>query len=173
MRFVRLALERPDSLAEASTARDEIGRAVALKISELKGAKELAKVSEEVLPQLKRFFEPPEERRLRRIRLGVMLLILGFGSAVTLGWLQLVLKDTMPWPAGLAMFFVGLAVLINGVWFTVPRRRSNEELGPEVEKWLNSPSRSAKSRTEPQELQFSSPDSVTENTTKQLKGSRI
>ena len=60
IRTVRLVLERPDSItASAVSARDEIGRAIASKIREAKSAKDLAIVTEEVLPQIEKFLESP------------------------------------------------------------------------------------------------------------------
>ena len=56
MRVVRNAMSAPDSItASAVSARDEIGRAVAAKIRETRSADELAKVTEEVLPEIEKF----------------------------------------------------------------------------------------------------------------------
>src|SRR5207244_3302116 len=71
LRGVRLAVQSPDTItASAVSARDEIGRAVAAKIREVDSARELKKVAEDVLPQIEKFLESPEEKRLRRIRTG-------------------------------------------------------------------------------------------------------
>jgi len=73
LRPVRNALERPDNITQSAvSARDEIGRAIAAKIREFNSTKELAKVAEEVLPEIEKFLESPEEKRLRRIRNGIM-----------------------------------------------------------------------------------------------------
>ncbi|MDQ3749938.1 MAG: zinc ribbon domain-containing protein, partial [Acidobacteriota bacterium] len=81
LRPVRNALERPDNITQsAASARDEIGRAVAAKIREFKSAKELAEVAEEVLPEIEKFLESPEEKRLRRIRNGMMVASIGLGA---------------------------------------------------------------------------------------------
>src|SRR5260370_8749937 len=69
LRAVRVSLERPDSItASAITARQEIGRAIAEKIREVEDAYELKKVAENVFPQIEKFLESYEEKRLRRIR---------------------------------------------------------------------------------------------------------
>ncbi len=83
LRPVRSALETPDNItASAISAREEIGRAIALKIQETKSAKELATVVEDVLPEIEKFLESPEEKRLRRLRKGMMVSSIGVGAAI-------------------------------------------------------------------------------------------
>src|SRR6266550_2647904 len=83
LRVVRMSIERPDSItASAVSARDEIGRAVAEKIRDVEDAHELKKVAEDVLPQIEKFLESPEEKRLRRMRAGVVVSSIGVGFAV-------------------------------------------------------------------------------------------
>src|SRR3954469_10965542 len=83
LRTVRISLERPDSItASAVSARDEIGRAVAQKIREVQDARELKKVAEDVLPQIEKFLESPEEKRLRRMRAGVVVASIGAGVTI-------------------------------------------------------------------------------------------
>ena len=73
LRPVRTTLERPDSItASAVSAREEIGRAVADKIREVEDSRDLKRVAEDVLPQIEKFLESYEEKRLRRIRAGVI-----------------------------------------------------------------------------------------------------
>jgi len=82
LRPVRMTLERPDSItASAITAREEIGRAVAQQIRQVENAKDLKKVAEDVLPQIEKFLESPEEKRLRRMRAGVIVSSIGVGIA--------------------------------------------------------------------------------------------
>ena len=130
LRQVRISIERPDSItASAVTAREEIGRAVAEKIREVEDTRDLKKVAEDVLPQIEKFLESPEERRLRRMRAGVITGAIGLGAAV----LMLCLLTTKPNDEavqklvggfGLSMvtFFIGLGLLINGMIFTRPRK---------------------------------------------------
>src|SRR4030095_12123990 len=71
----------PDAItASAVSARDEIGRAVAEKIRQTSTAKELHKVAEDVLPEIEKFLESPDERRLRRFRAGVIVACIGLGA---------------------------------------------------------------------------------------------
>src|ERR1041384_4600600 len=83
LRQVRVSLERPDSItASAVTAREEIGRAVAQRIREVQDARELKKVAEDVLPEIEKFLESPEEKRLRRMRAGVVVASIGVGVTI-------------------------------------------------------------------------------------------
>src|SRR3954466_11914088 len=83
LRAVRVSLERPDSISlPPVSAREEIGMAVAQKIREVEDARELKKVAEDVLPQIEKFFESPEEKRMRRMRAGVILSGIGLGAAI-------------------------------------------------------------------------------------------
>src|SRR5262245_59278442 len=83
LRAVRVTLEHPDSItASAVSARDEIGRAVAAKIRAVSDARELKKVAEDVLPQIEKFLESPDEKRLRRMRAGVVVSAVGLGATI-------------------------------------------------------------------------------------------
>src|SRR6185436_20392699 len=87
MRTVRTVLEKPDSVTNSAvTARHEIGRAMATRIQELRTTKELKKAAEEILPEIEKFLESPEERRLRRIRAGIITMMVGIGAAFILFW---------------------------------------------------------------------------------------
>src|SRR6266852_8065827 len=80
LRVVRVSLERPDSItASAATAREDIGRAVAEKIREVEDADDLKRVAEDVLPEIEKFLESYEEKRLRRVRAGVIVAASGLG----------------------------------------------------------------------------------------------
>jgi hypothetical protein len=130
LRPVRTGLERPDSLtAIAVTAREEIGRAVAEKIREVEGSDDLKKVTEDVLPKIEKFLESPEEKRLRRMRAGVITAASGAGACV----IGLVLAAIIYGDVGKALtmggaglgfliFLVGLGLVLNGVWFTRLRK---------------------------------------------------
>src|SRR6266568_7581929 len=83
LRPVRVSIERPDSItASAVSAREEIGRAVAEKIREVEDSRDLKRVAEDVLPQIEKFLESYEEKRLRRVRAGVVVAASGFGFTV-------------------------------------------------------------------------------------------
>ena len=125
LRIVRNSLESPDSITQSAvSAREHIGMAVADKIRQLKSAKDLEKVAEDILPHFEKFLESPEERRLRRIRAGVITSAIGFGAALGMFFLALAEEDLLPLIApGLVMFLIGIGVIINGLLFTVPRKR--------------------------------------------------
>lgn len=130
LRAVRVSIERPDSItASAVSAREEIGRAVAAKIREVEDARDLKRVAEDVLPQIEKFLESPEEKRLRRMRAGVIAAATGVGAAL----LALFMITTKPpndvlgflvLGFGLAtvLFFIGVGLVINGMLFTRPRK---------------------------------------------------
>ncbi len=83
MRAVRITLERPDAVTESAiSARDQIGRAIADKIRMTQSAAELQTVAEEVLPEIEKFLESPAERRLRRLRAGLIMSFIGVGASL-------------------------------------------------------------------------------------------
>src|SRR5688500_8464742 len=87
LRIVRNSLENPDAITQSAvSAREHIGMAVADKIRQMGSAKDLETVAEEVLPSFEKFLESPEEKRLRRLRNGVITAAVGLGGglAVTL-----------------------------------------------------------------------------------------
>ncbi|MBI4750348.1 MAG: zinc ribbon domain-containing protein [Acidobacteria bacterium] len=175
MRVVRTSLQRPDSVtAAAVSARDEIGKAIASKILELRTVKDLSHLAEDVLPEIEKFLESPEERRLRRIRIGITVASVGFGVVVFMLLLSSVMGDRIPWPVGFVPLFIGLGILINGWFFTTtppPRRQEQEfQVDADKQRQLESGARFSTS-----ELQLPSgasqmivPPSVTEHTTEML-----
>src|SRR6185503_5605750 len=124
LRVVRRGLEQPDSItASAVSAREQISQAMAEKIRQMESARDLKQVAEDVLPQIEKFLESPEEKRLRRIRAGVITALAGFGSALLIFLASLESHDLIPFIAlALVPFFVGLGIVINGLVFTVPRK---------------------------------------------------
>jgi len=124
LRVVRNSLERPDSItASAISAREQIGVAMADRLRELKTGKDLEHFAEDVLPQFEKFLESPEEKRLRRIRKAVITASIGLGWTIVALLLTLNDADFIPMMMpGFVVFFIGLGVLINGLWFTAPRK---------------------------------------------------
>ncbi len=171
LRRVRVAVSSPDSItASAVTARDEIGRAIADKIRESRSAEELAVVAEEVLPEIEKFLESPEEKRLRRMRTGMIISMIGLGAAIGISLASWAMRDEgVMFIAGLGVvtFFIGLGFLLNGVFLTVPKRgladRSSDAARQRELDGLTGTTNDLK-LPEPASL-FSS---VTENTTKHL-----
>src|SRR5688572_1641666 len=129
MRAVRLSVERPDSItASAVSARDEIGRAVADRIRSVADAGELKVVADSVLPQVEKFLESPEEKRLRRVRAGTIISATGLGAG-TLGLIMSAVVtgpdlEAALWVGGLGItaFTLGLGFILNGLLFTKPRK---------------------------------------------------
>ena len=125
LRPVRFALEKPDNItASAALARDEISRAFAQKIRETQDAIEMKIVAEDVLPQIEKFLESPEEKRLRRIRTGSIISFVGLGVTIAFFIASIVAdKDLIVVAgAGLVTFFIGLAFVVNGLFLTVPKK---------------------------------------------------
>src|SRR5258706_5303761 len=125
LRTVRTSLERPDSItAIAVTAREEIGRAVAEKIREVEGSRDLKQVAEDVLPEIEKFLESPEERRLRRMRAGVIVSSIGLGVTIMMILLGSIAREADVQGfmggagAGIVLFFIGLGLLLNAFFFT-------------------------------------------------------
>jgi hypothetical protein len=126
---VRVSLERPDSItASAVTARQEIGRAIAEKIREVDDAYELKKVAEDILPQIEKYLESYEEKRLRRVRAGIITAASGLGAAVLGLVMSAFLRDAdieaavLIFGLGTVAFAIGLGLVLNGLLFTRPRK---------------------------------------------------
>lgn len=176
LKRVREAIETPDSItASAASAREEIGRAVAAKIRETQSTYELKKVAEDVLPEIEKFLESPEEKRLRRIRVGSIISSAGLGTTLALILVSLAQKDSeMLFLAGLGLvaFFVGLGFVINGLFLTTPRKSvSDRSADAASQRQLDGlrPDTNELSLPEPSSL-FSS---VTENTTRHLHEQKV
>ena len=124
LRAVRVSLERPDDItASAASARDEIGRAIADKIRDLEKARDLKKVAEEVLPEIEKFLESPQERRLRGIRTGVVTSAVGMGTTVFFLVWGLFARDMFfLLGLGVTAFLIGVGLILNALLFTVPKQ---------------------------------------------------
>ena len=124
LRVVRTSLERPDAItASAVSAREQIGLAIADQIRQMRSGKDLEHVAEDVLPSFEKFLESPEERRLRRLRAGVITASIGF-AATAIAFIG-VLGDSDLFPfmvPGFITFMIGIGIIINGLLFTLPRK---------------------------------------------------
>jgi hypothetical protein len=172
MRRVRVAIESPDSItASAVSARDEIGRAIAARIRETQSADELATVTEEVLPEIEKFLESPEERRLRRMRTGSILGSIGIGAAIAMTLVSYFKgDDDLLFLAGLGIvaFFIGLGFVLNGVFLSIPKNRvSDHAIEAEGQRILDSLGGTTNDLKLPEATNLFS--SVTEDTTRHLK----
>ncbi len=172
LRSVRVAIETPDSItASAASAREEIGRAVAAKIRETQNTYELKKVAEDVLPEIEKFLESPEEKRLRRLRTGMILATIGIGVSIGMtiaswasGNTELMIMTAM----GVITFFIGIGFTLNGVFLTIPKKTlANRTSDAVSQRQLDGLDGNTN------ELQMPEPaslfTSVTENTTRHLK----
>jgi hypothetical protein len=164
LRSIRLALEKPEALT-CGSAREEIGRAVADKIRELKSWKDLSKVVEGVLPEIDKFLETPEEKRLRRIRRGTIISAIGLSAGVAFtifGFMANVEEFMFLGCLGFVMLMIGLGVVLNGWHFTVAQKQQPDVLPDAVQKILRTPT----PQTIAQDDSFAT--SVTDHTTHQL-----
>jgi hypothetical protein len=190
LRPVRTTLERPDSItASAVSAREEIGRAVADKIREVEDTRDLKRVAEDVLPQIEKFLESYEEKRLRRVRAGVIVSASGFGTCILGLVMSAVLHGgdaesaLMIVGLGAIAFAIGFALVLNGLLFTRPRKglednsadaRSQSLLDagyapPQLRTGNEAPSFRAQTTSN---LAQGSGSSITEHTTHHLKTER-
>jgi hypothetical protein len=126
LRVVRAALERPDKVtASAVSARDEIGRAIAAKIRETQSVDDLKEVVEEVLPEIEKFLESPGEKRLRRVRDGIVVSSVGLGTTVGFLVASTLMGDTSVlffFGLGIITIFVGLGLMLSALLFSVPKK---------------------------------------------------
>src|SRR5215217_2975265 len=114
LRVVRNSLENPDAVTQSAiSAREHIGMAVADKIRQMGTAKDLERVAEDVLPHFEKFLESPEERRLRRIRAGVITAAIGLGATIVTFVMAMDKGDLLPLvtPAFIT-FLAGLGMII-------------------------------------------------------------
>jgi hypothetical protein len=174
LRPVRLVLEQPDNItASAASARDEIGRAVAAKIRETQSAHELKKVAEDVLPEIEKFLESPEEKRLRRLRTGTIISSIGMGVVIALTLVGMLVKqEEIFFLAGLGMitFFIGLGFLLNGLFLTVPKKSlADKSEDATSQRELDVIGSRTSQLVLPEANKDSIYSSVTEHTTHQLK----
>lgn len=173
LRGVRQGLEKPEAvMASVMSAREEIGRSIAARIREVRDAGDL-KVVEDVLPQVEKFFETADERRLRRIRQGVVTAMCGLGAALFFLFLSLKEEDLVFMiMAGVATFLIGLGIVLNGLLFTVPKEGNDVRSPGAVREEFEQSLKPADTRGElPRARRLSMPaPSVTENTTHRLAG---
>ena len=176
LRPARAVLEMPDIItASAETAREEIGRAFAVKIRDAQTAKDLKIVAENVLPQIEKFLESPAEKRLRRMRVGTLIAGIGLGTAIAFTILTVFVNEKdifMVAGLGLITFFIGLSFIINGLLLTVPKKdvsdkSSEADSQRELDTHINQLSATTNELVLPESNQVFS--SVTEDTTRHLK----
>ncbi len=178
LRPVRISLERPDSVtASAVTAREEIGRAMAEQIRQVQDAHELKKVAEDVLPQIEKFLESYEEKKLRRVRAGVITAASGLGGAVFMILASAFLRgpdseNLMAFSGlGIAAFLIGIGLIVNALAFTKPPKAVEDRSGDArlqnlLDAGYTPPAQQLRS---PTTSNLAQPGSVTDHTTLHLK----
>lgn len=176
LRPARKVLEMPDKItASADTAREEIGRAFAAKIREAQTGVDLKIVAEDVLPEVEKFLESPEEKRLRRIRLGTLISSIGLGAALAFALASAFMNDDgvlVISALGVVTFFLGLSFVINGLLWTVPGKAVSDKSSDarqqrELDARVNTLDAQTNELVLPEAGQIFS--SVTEQTTRHLK----
>jgi len=173
LRAIRTAVESPELVLNSSySAKYEIGKAFADRIRRA-DRKDLKKISDEILPEVEKFLESPEEKRLRRMRTGWIMTLIGLGAAIGFA----IVSGANDEPGiltlsafGLVALFIGAAFILNGYFLSVPgearRERRREGKAETISEHL---------RAETNELLMpaSANDefvaSVTEETTRNLK----
>jgi hypothetical protein len=174
LRAVRASVEQPDMVAaSAIAARQEIGRAIADKIRDAERFKDL----EDVLPEIDKFLESPQERRLRRMRTGVITAASGIGATVLFIIISMAEEDAFFLVGlGVITFLIGLGILINGMLFTELKEAKPKLQTDATERELSF--RATNELVEKQNDLFPSqpasrPPSVVEGTTKHLNSNLI
>lgn len=174
LRAVRVSVEQPDMVAaSAIAARQEIGRAIADKIRDADRFKDL----EDVLPQIDKFLESPQERRLRRMRSGVITAVSGIGATISFILISMAQENVLFLAAlGLITFLIGLGIIINGMLFTELKEAKPRLSTEAIEREISL--RATNELAEKQNDLFPSqpavrPPSVVEGTTKHLNSNLI
>lgn len=171
LRVVRGALGKPDSITlSATTAREEIGRALAARVREAQTATDMKIIAEDVLPEIEKFLESPEARRLRRLRVGTITASVGAGIFVGFAIAsKLMSEEDVFFIAGMGLicFFIGLGFIINGLLFTVPNKTLPDNSGDASrQRELDAQPANPLVLPEASNYEFAS---VIENTTRRLK----
>lgn len=175
MRRIPNAAGSPDSVtAAAISAREEIGRSISSKIKDFRTPEELAEFTENVLPEIEKFLEPPEQRRMRRLRAGTITASVGIGTAVGISLVALATnEDEIMFLAalGVVTFFIGIALILNGIFLTVPKGKSHgNSSAKEPAPTFEAPGGSTVQLPFPPASEVF--NSVTESTTRQLDEAR-
>jgi hypothetical protein len=171
LRRVRAAVAAPDQItASAASAREDIGAAMAARIRETRTADELSTVAEDVLPEIEKFLESPAERRLRRMRVGMLLSAIGLGTAVGISIVSRLMEDPdviFLAALGVVAFFLGLGFILNGMLLTVPKTGlTDRSSDADSQRRLDLSGNTNDLQLPEASTQFAS---VTEHTTKHLK----
>ena len=142
----------------------------------MESSKDLKPIAEDVLPAFEKFLQSPEEKRLRRVRAGVITSGIGLAVSIAVFLAAMVEDDFLPMLApAFTTLIIGLSMVINGLWFTLPRKKPSGELRDSVPAKL-----SGFTNYEPPQLNANTNDlalrvpvsSVTDHTTHHLKSNK-
>ena len=180
LRVVRNSLERPDAItASAVSAREQMGLAIADQIRQMRTGKDLEHVAEDVLPSFEKFLESPEERRLRRVRAGVITGSIGFAFSIISLVMAMDKGEFFMILPGFITFMIGIGLVLNGLLFTVPRKKlpgdANDALAQQALDFAQNRARNEAPAVGTNELgPGTNPPlaSITEHTTHHLKTSK-
>lgn len=183
---VRETFERADAPeASVTAAREEIARAIAARIKE----GQWWQVGS-LAPQAERLFESPqtrrerlrrrdEEQRLARLRGGTITAAVGLGLVVLFQLLRVIDNRSLVLIGpSIIVLLVGLGVILNGLLFTIPKGLQTPDAAPgDAALPLPDDNTTSELDTPRGELDAAStpfiPTSVTEHTTKHLRGARL
>lgn len=177
LHIVRNTLERNDVITNSAvTAREEIGRAIAARISEMRSSRDLRRLAEDILPQVEKFLETPEERRMRNLRGGVVTAAVGLGAILSFFLLISLIRDhdmkvlsLFGAGGGTVILLVGLGLIINARWFTVLPKVTSPTIGTVKKQILADRISTGSIQQEPPAQTPSKIASVTEGTTRELR----
>lgn len=167
IRAIRTNLERPGVVrGSAVSAREEIAFSIAEHARSLKDVSEMQVFVEEILPAIEKFLDGPDDRRLRRIRNGVVTSAAGLGFAVFMLLMTMMEAEVIPGVGvGLGLFLIGVGIIVNGYFFTISRpAETTHEQSAELRDLLSSTVAAANSQRF-----LTPPGSVVESTTRHLE----
>jgi len=131
VRAVQMALDKPD-IATGAAGRDEVLRAIADKVREMRIDEDFNDSVKEILSEVEQILQSPEEKRLKQIRDGVHYFSLGLGIALYFLLREVFLTEgSIVLAAAIVALTVGLGYIINGAFFSIPgnqRKRASTEM---------------------------------------------
>jgi len=171
IRAVQMALDRPDFTTGAA-GRDEVLRAIADKVREMKTDEEFSDSVEEILSEVKKLLRSPEEKRLKQIRDGIGYFSFGLGIALYFLMREVFFSEgSLVLGVAFVALTVGLGHIVNGIFFSISgdQRKgglSEPHAGANQASVTNDQRTTQKSLTE---LSAQPSSSVTEVTTRELQ----
>ncbi|HKQ74202.1 MAG TPA: hypothetical protein VJ810_10920 [Blastocatellia bacterium] len=171
IRAVQMALDKPD-ITTGAAGRDEVLRAIADKVREMKTDEAFNDSGKEILSEVEKLLQSPEEKRLKQIRDGIGYLSIGLGIALYYLLREVFLNEgSLVLGAAIVALMVGLAHIINGVFFSIAGDQRKRNLA-ELRAGANEPIAPNDQRTTQKslaDLSDQASPSVTEGTTRELQ----